>query len=655
MLGVHGAACARACAEHGHTDIRVHAYIRMYTYGNARTRVRMRLDVLRSPRTCGYTFCVANIHPALHVTHLPEVATKKNNLRSAMLRIRGRALEATLKQACRNLGNSKRGAPEPTNVGAAPATALSTHTLVTGLFHDQAAQKIAIQSGRGHAGPYALFPATMCQGLMGLSAAAASRTARADLVIALCVQRHALDRGQMIKRGMADAVSKKEPLQAMPSEEFWDSVFEDLPHGREVPDSKEGVTILRWHKRPRDAVQVGDRILDVEAAGITLEMKASVSGFLGQHGAAEGAFLPRGRLAATILREPQALANVDDDVLNYELSNSEGSVADLHKALDAVEAQRAKALDDLVSACRLAACYGIADGAFSWFCVRVPGHSHSIFTAPAGMHYLELTRDVMLTIGGERDRRMARVEPSSAEVQTTDVPEEATWASPGASPEPGASSSPGQHLRRVQSAIMSLRESAIKSWGGRGTERGAPPVPSEAQQLSQAAGAARQDREEALRHAMLSHPASIVASQVLQQDPSANCLLFARPTYAAALALRCRRSPLPSPSAAPSVLLSRHRAADMTGMAAGEVIVAPRGLSGDEMAALVAGDTGGGRGEGRGAGEGAGAGDGGGRGREGIRVVLFADGGMVVKEKSVGLAFSDLVVFAKVWGLWFRG
>lgn len=51
----------------------------MYTYGNARTRVRMRLDVLRSPRTCGYTFCVANIHPALHVTHLPEVATKKNN------------------------------------------------------------------------------------------------------------------------------------------------------------------------------------------------------------------------------------------------------------------------------------------------------------------------------------------------------------------------------------------------------------------------------------------------------------------------------------------------------------------------------------------------------------------------------------------------
>ena len=89
----------------------------------------------------------------------------------------------------------------------------------------------------------------------------------------------------------------------------------------------------------------------------------------------------------------------------------------------------------------------------------------------------------------------------------------------------------------------------------------------------------------------------------------------------------------------------------MTGMAAGEVIVAPRGLSGDEMAALVAGDTGGGRGEGRGAGEGAGAGDGGGRGREGIRVVLFADGGMVVKEKSVGLAFSDLVAFEKVWGL----
>jgi hypothetical protein len=61
-----------AYAEHGniHTDIRVHAYICMYTYGNARMRVRMRLDVLRSPRTCGYTFCVANMPTLLkhHVT-----------------------------------------------------------------------------------------------------------------------------------------------------------------------------------------------------------------------------------------------------------------------------------------------------------------------------------------------------------------------------------------------------------------------------------------------------------------------------------------------------------------------------------------------------------------------------------------------------------
>jgi pyruvate/2-oxoglutarate dehydrogenase complex dihydrolipoamide acyltransferase (E2) component len=586
------------------------------------------------------------MYPSLHELH--------TTFEEGMLVMRGRALAATLKQACRKLGNAKRSGPEPAKVGAAaaPATTLSAHTLVTGLFHDQAAQKIAIQSGRGHAGPYALFPATMCQGLMRISAAAASRTAQAAFVIARCVQRRALDRGQIMKRGMADAVSKKEPLQTMPSEQFWDSVFEDLPHGREVPDSKEGVTILRWHKRPRDAVEVGDKILDVEAAGITLEMKASVSGFLGQHGAAEGAFLPRGRPVATILREPQALADVDDDLLNYELSNSEGSVADLHKALDAVEAQRTKALDDLVSACRLAACYGIADGASSWFCVRVPGHSHSIFTAPAGMHYLELTRDVMLTIGGERDRRMARLEPSSAEAQTADVPEEAArGAAPGDVPAPGASSSPGQHLRRVQSAIMSLGESAIKSLGGGGTKSGPLPVPSEAQQLSQAAGAARQEREEALRHAMLSHPASIVASQVLQQDTSANCLLFARPTYAAALALRCPPTQLPSPSPAapPSMLLSR--AADMAGMAPGEVIVAPRGLRGDEMAALLAVGVGGGRGEGRGAGEGAGEGEGGGKGGKSVRVVLFSDGGMVVKGKSVGLAFSDLVAFEKVWGL----
>ena len=42
----------------------------MYTYGNARMLVSMRLDVLRSPRTCGYTFCVANMVAFLkhHVT-----------------------------------------------------------------------------------------------------------------------------------------------------------------------------------------------------------------------------------------------------------------------------------------------------------------------------------------------------------------------------------------------------------------------------------------------------------------------------------------------------------------------------------------------------------------------------------------------------------
>ena len=40
----------------------------MYTYGNARMRVRMRLDVFRSPRTCGYTFCVANMPPSFSTT-----------------------------------------------------------------------------------------------------------------------------------------------------------------------------------------------------------------------------------------------------------------------------------------------------------------------------------------------------------------------------------------------------------------------------------------------------------------------------------------------------------------------------------------------------------------------------------------------------------
>jgi pyruvate/2-oxoglutarate dehydrogenase complex dihydrolipoamide acyltransferase (E2) component len=277
--------------------------------------------------------------------------------------------------------------------------------------------------------------------------------------------------------GKVAAAAKEEhaerPLEVMPSEEFWEGVYDAL-HKME-PESPEGVKIMTWHKKPRESVKVGDNILQIEAAGVILDIKAAVAGYLGRHLYEESAFLPRGEHAATITREPEEMPVVSDVFMNQEISKSEGSVTDLHKALDDVSALRKSARDDLAAACQLAAYMGIANGASSVFAMRVPGQPHQMYSAPYGMHYLEVTRDT---------------------VQTNH------WHFPPP-PAPPAPPAPAGHT-------PGDGESAH-------THRQTPPA------------------EDSVYH----DPPMILAGLVLREAPASNCVLIAHPTHAAALSLRC--------------------------------------------------------------------------------------------------------------------
>ena len=63
--------------------------------------------------------------------------------------------------------------------------------------------------------------------------------------------------------------------QVLPSDEFWDSIL-DLLEDEEL-DSKAGVNILKWHKKPREAVKVGDKILSIEVRIITCALDSRLT------------------------------------------------------------------------------------------------------------------------------------------------------------------------------------------------------------------------------------------------------------------------------------------------------------------------------------------------------------------------------------------
>ena len=176
--------------------------------------------------------------------------------------------------------------------------------------------------------PAASFPPTIfARGraerpfLPGLARALATPRATTALSIATWSQQLAARTPQgCCSSRRAASVEAERPLQVLPSEEFWGEVYDSLRDDGEA----EGVTILTWHKRAREPVAVGETILEVDVAGVVLEMKASVAGFMGSRGAEEGAVVRPGEHAAEILREAEPEPVVSDATMSIEITNSEG-------------------------------------------------------------------------------------------------------------------------------------------------------------------------------------------------------------------------------------------------------------------------------------------------------------------------------------------
>ena len=74
----------------------------------------------------------------------------------------------------------------------------------------------------------------------------------------------------------------------------------------EFPESVQEGTLVRWHKKPGDAVRSGDKLADVETDKIVIEISANAAGVLAKQARKEGDVLKRGDVIATIDTEGRA-------------------------------------------------------------------------------------------------------------------------------------------------------------------------------------------------------------------------------------------------------------------------------------------------------------------------------------------------------------
>ena len=61
--------------------------------------------------------------------------------------------------------------------------------------------------------------------------------------------------------------------------------------------------IVRWYKKPGDAVKRGEPVAEIETDKVNLDLEAEADGTLGQHKAGEGDMVPVGGVLAMILAE----------------------------------------------------------------------------------------------------------------------------------------------------------------------------------------------------------------------------------------------------------------------------------------------------------------------------------------------------------------
>ena len=192
----------------------------------------------------------------------------------------------------------------------------------------------------------------------------------------------------------AEAVPDLDHLQELPNAEFWSHVFEEIKEnyaGRNI----EGANIEKWLKKPRDAVKKGDIVLEVEICGAVIDLRSETTGFLGPHLADEGALLEKGMVAARILAAPAPLPSVSKMEMDKAMSEAEGSISSLQQALTNLELMRTKVIEDLAAAYTLASEQSLSDSIEDCLTAVVPGQEASLFVAPIGFLWPEVSKELL--------------------------------------------------------------------------------------------------------------------------------------------------------------------------------------------------------------------------------------------------------------------
>lgn len=187
------------------------------------------------------------------------------------------------------------------------------------------------------------------------------------------------------------AKTKKEDkvLQDVPSANFWTEIFDTLDldalEEERGGEGREIAKVTKWLKKPREAVKKGEEIVEIEAAGAVLGLKANYDGFMGPHLVKEDATCKRGTTLCQIFAEPSPMPAVSASAFQEALSASDGSVSQLSEGMEVISSQRNQVKEELALAHRVAHRLGLSAGADGVLVARVPGYNEHFYTAPLGV------------------------------------------------------------------------------------------------------------------------------------------------------------------------------------------------------------------------------------------------------------------------------
>jgi ribulose-5-phosphate 4-epimerase/fuculose-1-phosphate aldolase len=203
--------------------------------------------------------------------------------------------------------------------------------------------------------------------------------------------------GQIRRFSGKAEIDKIVTLQELPDQKFWTDVFDEL-RSNYPADTIGGAKIEKWLKMPREPVKKGDFVFELDVGGMIISLRSEANGFVGPHLVEAGGMLEKGMVATSIFSAPDPLPSISEAEISRAMNESEGSISEFQVKLQDIEAQRNKALEDLVAAYHLATAQGLSESVDDMILARVPGQPNSVFVPPLDLYGPEVTKDQILEI-----------------------------------------------------------------------------------------------------------------------------------------------------------------------------------------------------------------------------------------------------------------